>query len=274
MSDFLDKVENIKNKISESNHKGNERQLQEYVLKALRSTEDIFYFSTNKKINNCSVNQCGYGLELGFKINQCQRFVDISLATIEKTGGNTSNVKNLCEIKVINPKKYSFKGRWYKYFYHYECCPITFDFLQNLGPEDQFGKIVTDADEGQIIFDLIKMIAYKNILNNTNVEMYQIIAIKTKLQSDNFDSCKAKLMDVLTSWIKHCEINKGDNAEIYEWEDFVKQDHGSQKPALVCCLPDSLRCSFVDLGCADYFQHILINWQPEDSKVEWNAFNS
>lgn len=271
MSDFKNKISQIVAKIKDTSHQGNERLLQEAVLSELRAASDIFYFSTGHSLNNCSSNITGYGLELGFNLNNngksCNRFVDIALATTSTANNNPSSVTNLCEIKIIEPRKYTFKGRWYPYFYEYGCYPAAFNFIQN---NDKFNNFVTDADEGQIIFDFIKMMACRQMINS-EAEMYQILAIKKPedVTNDLFDFkwCKDKLISVLGEWKKHCNVKHSQPLEIYKWEDFVTMNHGNQKVDITCTLTGITGCGIIDLGFYGSYQHILIDWQP--SEFDW-----
>lgn len=246
-------------------HNGCERELQKAILLKLRGDGKIVEFSTDHtEINNKCINKRGYGLELGctidFKNGNGEKsfFVDIALA--KHDGSNPTEIINLCEVKIIDPKEYPFKGRWYKYIYKNNYTPPSFDCLQNLYPPEKFKNIVTDADEGQIVFDLIKMLAFCEKLDKKS-DLYQIIAVKKVKGVQDFNTLKEKIISFLDSWKIHIGANQN-NLSIYKWEDFVTKNYGAQTFAIQCKKPQVLNCTITDLGEHDGYIHVLLNWQP------------
>lgn len=266
MSDFRKKIKNF----TGCNHNGCERKLQEAILQILREDNEIFEFSpTHGEINQIGAFCKGYGLELGcnFKTPCCRKkqqnlFVDIALAR-HNGKGKIEKIVNLCEVKIIIPKNYPFKGRWYKYIYNKINTPSSFDCIQDL---EKFGKIVTDSDEGQIVFDLIKMLAFCEKISGCSEnypEIYQIMAVKKVGNVSSFDKLKENIISFLNQWKEHVSSNK-ENLSIYKWVDFVTEKYGDQKFAIQCKKPTNLKCTISDLGDDKHgYIHILLNWQPE-----------
>jgi len=252
-------------------HKGCERMLQEHLIVALRSNSNVFDFSTIHHKNNSGINCKAYGLELGFSGlpgKNCNRYVDIALAKIINSGENPELIETLCEVKIIEKKDYPFKGRWYKHIYNDDKAPITFNCLQKLY---KYEYLVTDADEGQLVFDFIKMMAcVQRIKPEKFPEMYQFVAIE-----GSSDFCPEKqIVDFFIRWKEHIKVNGSlpDELQIFEWEDFVNLDHGSQKPALFCNIDKKMGFKIHPLEKIDGYHHLLIEWKNDDSEKVW-SFN-
>lgn len=206
--------------IVKSNHKGCEKLLQDNVSKSLAAKDQLNEFtkmtsgSFGGKINNNEQlwgKKC-YGKELGFVqtggSSAINRYVDIALA---KLGGsdniNPDNIQQLLEIKIFNPKKIPVKGRYYPWIYQYNCFPPQYDFIKiNRGVSR-----ITNADEGQIFFDLIKMLNCKETCcPSTEPEIYQLIAIKEvntyKISFDYAVQSLQRMFEVFNENIKNLEI--------------------------------------------------------------------
>lgn len=284
MSKF--EVDAITKAIKSCNHEGVESKLQCTIGKALYCCYEYppCEFSPNKK-RSMNQNKKSIGLEFGFwpnnkkdgGIKKSPRFID--LASVNwgvATGDEPTSINWLCEVKVIDPKRYTYKGRWYPYMFQYQCYPPMFDFRQPADSKFK-NKFITDADEGQIIFDFIKMMACRlDFIKmmacrqkiNLNARMYQILAIKNHGSYD-FNYWKNKLISLLDDWGEWCGVKVNDTLQIYEWEDFVTKEHGKQEIALQCKLEGVTGCAITDLGSSNEYQHILIDWQPEDGKSDF-----
>lgn len=218
--------------------------------------------NSSTKTRKVNEKKLKIGTEFGFFYNRKPRYID--LASVKWGAGNNKDKVNkinwLCEVKVIKPDRYSYNGRWYPYIYKLMINGSKpFDFLEKIG----INNIATDADEGQIIFDFIKMMACRQTTtsSSSNAPIYQIIAIKKEGNINGFDACKNAVVDVLNSWKSHLRLTTDSTAQIYAWKDFVTQER-CQKFALQCVLEDVAGCVITDRGSSNEYQHILIDWQP------------
>lgn len=276
MCDF--NVEEIKTAITSYDHNGNEMDLQCILARSLglclANCNANCKFSPS--INNFNKNQNGAGLELGFKpqpvslppkVKDARRYIDLASVNWEpqKQNNEPASINWLCEVKIIKPDRYSYNGKWYPYIYKLMINGSKpFDFLAKVGDKN----IATDADEGQIIFDFIKMMACRQKTQPINAPIYQIIAIKKECNIKGFDDCKKAVVEVLNSWKSHLDLTTDSTAQIYAWKDFVTQERG-QKVALECKLKDVTGCAITDLGSSNEYQHILIDWQPKGGKSDF-----
>ncbi len=142
--------------------------------------------------------------------------------------------------------------------FQYQCYPPMFDFRQPADSKFK-NKFITDADEGQIIFDFIKMMACTQKIG-LEARLYQILAIRNDKKYD-FNYWKNKLIRLLEDWGEWCGVKVNATLQIYEWEDFVTKEHGKQEIALQCKLEGVTGCAITDLGSSNEYQHILIDWQ-------------
>lgn len=256
MSDFKDKICAIKRSIANSDHRGCERCLQLAILGALRKDNCNLIFSENGNINNNIKGwNCGYGRELGWGNlqNVRNRFIDLSLARLGKNAKN-NNIKeiiNLCEVKIISPKH----GAWSVFYGTGTPCKNNCNcqndcYLQKINGEN----VVTFFNEGQIIFDFIKMMAIRHEAYCPDAELYQILAVKKTDNVENFENCKIRLIKILEDWKKHVNVNEGSTIEIYE---------KNKKLAFGCQLIRPLSCRIEDLGIdsSGEYLHVLIDWQ-------------
>lgn len=179
------KIDVVLDAISRTEHKGCEQKLHDAVVNALfKITKKTNAPRFSPNINEYNKNiTTGIGSELGFilslpgsKKSKKSKCYYVDIADVNNfVGFEVSDIKWLCEIKVLNPKTV-LKGKYYPWIYNYDTSPPEYNFLQNY-----YGDyFITNADEGQIFFDLTKMLALSQKINNPNIHLYQILAFRDK----------------------------------------------------------------------------------------------
>ncbi len=253
--------------IISTNHDGNEKKLQKAVAKALLATAPEFS-PTHKfsDFNKNLVTGTGIGTELGFNLSATispdikykNRYVDIAeVGNVINT--NNFQIKWLCEIKVFNPapENNNVAGHYYPWIYKYDDKNPTPQNI-NLLQVNCAGYFITNADEGQLFFDLTKMLAAVSLTSylGTSIPLYQIIAIKT--QAPQLASPASYIISeeyVINSLRRmFCVFNHNVNK-------FEVRDYTSSGTVLVSAPHYAVTGSVVD-SCTIYdYHHIIIKWE-------------
>jgi len=111
----------------------------------------------------------GIGREFGFGSPFGSRYID--LAQIGRVERRLGQPEWLCEIKVIAAKQRTDNGRFYPWFHRYEDYPESFNCMPG-------GSLLTNADEGQLFYDLAKMLCCLEVTKaNARARLFQLLVV-------------------------------------------------------------------------------------------------
>jgi len=250
---------NILNRLNGINFHGHEDTLQRLIIDSLGVKPSDFFSTPRKNKGEYHFNDklhVGIGREFGFK----KFFIDIAnLRSFKKKYGEPEWV---CEIKVFNQKKSKSSGRYYPWIYSCYQYDEKFNFIKKHDKHGIF--IMTNADEGQIFFDLIKMLKCNETCNKTSkLKIYQFISIK---ETDN-DGCVISYDYALNSIKRIFDIF---NINIYK---LVVYDYSCQSRILLECDNQyDLKCNLINLKTiagisptAYGYHNIFLEWEFDKS---------
>ena len=178
----------------------------EFIVKALKKG----HFNIEKSIQEIIYSEIiGQGLE-GWVCEVNKHLIPNGDGYKVDFGNVVNNkLKQMVELKVF--KNYSTKdGHEYPYFTNLnETVQSDWDCFRHLTN----GIIVTDSDEGQLFYDLIKMLCFRQ-KHSKEVGMCSVVVVDLGLDSDANDI--KELFKNL--FMKYINLNNSNKYEVYHWQ--------------------------------------------------------
>lgn len=193
--------------------------------------------------------------------------MDLAFASIEEIKFGSHRIYYakdplwLCEIKIVKPSNKNNHVRYFPWIYHYDSIQPQYNFHQK--SIDGSKNIFTHTDEGQIFYDLIKMLRFCEELKAKIIpDIYQLIAISNTSQMSDPNNYSISMEYAIQSLQRLFDMFNENNTECRM--KIYKSDQ--RKTVKISCKPYSLNGSILLTESAHDFHHILIKWSCELSK--------